>query len=91
MRKRLKEEDWRREEPRILAFCLDLVKPKENHRISMKQLFDAYNTWLKHRGYDDSVLSVDGFGRLFPKSFPRQTLVIGGEVRRGIKGWEIEE
>jgi hypothetical protein len=89
-RKRLKESDWRREEPRILAFCLDIIKPEPNHRLSMEGIFEEYRKWLKTRRQEDTVLSIDGFGRLFPRVYPRRTIVVAGEVKRGLVGYKLE-
>jgi hypothetical protein len=91
MRERLNPEIWRAERARILNFCLDLLKPKVGHRLSMQQIFDEYQGWLKQRGHGGSKLSIDGFGRLFPKTYPRRTMFFEGEVRRCLEGWEIEE
>lgn len=62
------ERDW------IRQFVAMKVIPTEGARVTTAQLFDAYKAWLKKHGIGPTVLTVDGFGRLFPKQFERRTI-----------------
>lgn len=81
-----------KEESRMISlFCLLNVmsSKQEAHRISVSELFEAYQAWLKSNGHSPTALSVDGFGRLLPKVYTRKTVNIGGGTSRYVIGVEL--
>lgn len=80
----------KQEKTDIIQFALDKIALEANTRVFMHELFEAYDTWRAKRKKDASALSIDGFGRLFPKHFHRATLCRNGEVFKGIRGIVIK-
>lgn len=85
MSKRITYETLKREKQDILQFALSNLVPSEG-KIFVQDIFHAYQDWRIDQHLGDSELSVDGFGRLFPKNFQRRTLYVDGEIRKGIHG-----
>jgi phage/plasmid-associated DNA primase len=83
-RPRLKESDWRQEEPRILTFCLDRLQTMPGARTPMREVYSGYQEWLRARGHR-TKLSIDGFGRLFPRCYERKVIAAGkGKTMRAL-------
>ena len=57
----------------IVKFTRDRLKPSAQGWIEMRHVYHAYKTWRKKMRLPVSKLSLDGFGKLFPKSFKRET------------------
>ena len=90
LRERVPLATLKQEKMDILQFALDSVKPEANNRGFMHEIMERYNLWRIAHGKKPSDLSIDGFGRLFPKHFCRATLCRNGEVYKGVRGIAIK-
>lgn len=79
----------RKEEREIMNFIFDKVRMTQEGRIFSHELFAAYKSWRLDNGLPESSLSLDGFGRLMPKSFRRKPMLKDGIIQRGLLGAEI--
>lgn len=66
----------------VSAFTMNFLREAPGTKIAIHDVFDAYCAWLKTMGMPESKLSIDGFGRLFPKHFDRGTALIDGGARK---------
>ncbi len=80
------EKEIREETSRIQAFALSEIEPKEGSKVSMVEVFTRYEDWAASRGFVPLEMTIDSFGRLFPKTFPRRIIVHAGKTARGIIG-----
>ena len=55
----------------------------------LQEIHTAYQKWLKKLKLGESKLSVDSFGRLFPKNFERISVYREGKQFRGVAGIEV--
>lgn len=88
-RPRIKPAVYRAEEPRIIAFCLDMLTERAGFATPIREVYEEYRYWLRARGHDDTALSLDGFGRMFPKAYGRKTVVTLEGQLSAVKDVEI--
>ncbi len=58
----------------ITQFVVSKTRPTKEFNTPIRELFSAYRSWRFHTRRGNSLLSVDGFGRLFPKNFKRASV-----------------
>jgi hypothetical protein len=78
-----------REHTDILTFVLNCMVPRPEHFMFSEEIFEGYQRWRKKLGLTPSELSVDSFGRLFPKHIKRVSISRAGRTRRGVRGYEV--
>lgn len=57
----------------ITQFLFDVISPLEGGKVPIQFVFDAYQKWRSKNKLAPTILSVDGFGRLFPNAYPRRS------------------
>ena len=80
---RAKERGW------ILQFTLLKLEADASERVAIMDVFAAYKKWVQAKKGTASVLSIDGFGRLFPKGFMRKPVCFNYETRNAIIGMRL--
>lgn len=55
----------------ITQFMFDVTYPLEGAKFPLEHVLEVYKVWRKKNKMSETVLSVDGFGRLFPHVYPR--------------------
>ena len=73
----------------ILQFVLSRLEPDPCERVAIIDVFTAYKAWLVRYKNTKSVLTIDGFGRLFPKGFLRKPVCFNYETRNAIIGMKL--
>lgn len=68
----------------VSAFTMNFLRAAPGTKTAISDVFQCYRTWLGEMGLGDSKLSVDGFGRVFPKHFKRGTAMMDGGTRKCI-------
>lgn len=72
----------------ITQFMFDAVEPlspdQVHQTIPLQEVFDAYQTWRSRNKLPPTVLTVDGFGRMFPQAYPRRS-VYWAPVKHALK------
>lgn len=59
----------------IYQFLLNhLIKDRYSRGVATADLFEGYKRYLNRNEYPKTELSIDSFGKLFPKSFKRRTI-----------------
>ncbi len=89
-RKRLSKVDLAQEKRTIFQFCVDHVVWQEAAIITMVEVFSAYKAWRKGYGWVETKLSIDGFGRLFPKNFARKSVWRDGKLLHAVVNVRIK-
>ena len=57
----------------IIQFVFDCVEPHDGHRMPIAEVFEHYQAWRDSNKLPLTQLHIDGFGRLFPRVFPRKS------------------
>lgn len=57
----------------ITQFLFDVGKPVKGSKVPLQTVFLVYQEWRKKNKLKPSVLTIDGFGRLFPHAYPRRS------------------
>lgn len=70
---RLPQKILEAEKAAITQFVVSRTLPDESVRTPMGELFKDYRSWRAKTRRGNSRLTVDGFGRLFPKTYKRAT------------------
>lgn len=70
----------------MFQFVMTHVVREEGKRIHMKEIFASYKKWLIAQGCKPSQLTLDGFGRMFPKGFERKHFMRNNRLGKGIEG-----
>lgn len=81
-RKRVPESTLSHERLWVSEFTLNSIVEQSGGKLAIHDIFDSYCDWLARRELGPSKLSVDGFGRLFPKHFKRATAMLDGGTRK---------
>lgn len=81
-RHRIPETTLENERLWVAEFTLNYVVECPGTKLAIQDIFDQYCDWLVRRGLGPSELSVDGFGRLFPKHFKRATGMFENGTRK---------
>ena len=68
----------------VLMFFCERVTAEEGKRLLSRDAFAAYQEWRKENGFNNTVLSIDGFGRFIPKTFTTKHMRYYGDFARGI-------
>lgn len=55
----------------ITQFLFDRTTPDSQAKLPMFDMFEAYQDWRQVNKMRPTKLTIDGFGRLFPKVFER--------------------
>ena len=71
----------------INQFVLSHVSSSDGD-LQMWEIFDKYKQYLKKSG-NETELSIDGFGRLFPKCFERRMILKNGKQLNGVVGVRV--
>lgn len=93
-RRRIAAEKLMQEAEQIACFrAVKVVVTKHKYdRVYIKELFEAYQSFLHEIGLPDTVLTIDGFGRMLHINAPRKVMKIGREpIARGFVGVKIIE
>jgi hypothetical protein len=56
----------------ITQFLFDVGRSVPGAKLPLQTVFMVYQEWRKRNKIKPSVLTIDGFGRLFPHAFPRR-------------------
>lgn len=88
MRERLSFLTLKQEARSVLIFSLHYMAYSPKSKIKVSDAYKEYQVWADMRGLG-SKLSIDGFGRLLPKSLKRKTLCRQGETSRYIMDREL--
>jgi hypothetical protein len=80
VRKRISVQELKREAVRVRSFVVTSIE-KSDGPTPVSSVFSAYKRWNP-----STKLSIDGFGRLFPKTFSRKIAKINGRVQRVLVG-----
>lgn len=84
---RVKEVDLKCEAHWITQFVLNhIVEVKTVKGIPIGYLFERYQEFIKRRYNSGTQLSVDGFGRMFPKHYQRRSICKDGKAMKGVAG-----
>lgn len=86
---RIKPSRLKEEKSRVYQFTFDCVRPMEGKYFFIHDAYDTYKLWCLEMGHDETELSVDGFGRLFPGCYKRKLLNRDGRISRAVIGAEI--
>ena len=78
-----------RERKWVSEFVLNHVVETPGSKLSVEEVFDSYCDWLARNDRGPSMLSIDGFGRLFPKHFERKTAAYGEGTRKVVFGVRV--
>lgn len=57
----------------ITQFVFDCTFPFRGNKVPLAAVFSVYALWRKKNGLKPSILTIDGFGRLFPRAYPRKS------------------
>lgn len=66
----------------ITQFALTHVFPEPGAKVPISEVFDKYCDFLARKDLGPTKLNIDGFGRLFPKSFRRGPGTIHGKTSK---------
>lgn len=89
MKRRVKKEILQREKADIFSFVCDHVQPDDDCFIFVIDAYEAYCEWRERELKERSTISVDSFGKMFPKTFARKNIGRGGRISRGILGVKL--
>ena len=82
---RAQERQW------ITQFVLThVVEDDQTKATPMHVVYDEYCDWLARRDLGPTKLSLDGFGRLFPKNFERKVVGFDGKTYKAVMGVKVE-
>lgn len=70
-RKNIPPKILKEETRQIGHFFFECVAPCEGNKLSIHHIFESYKKWRETEGLPKTAVSVDGFGRLFPRSYRR--------------------
>lgn len=70
-RKNLSVKLLAKESAAITQFVFDTFEPACKTKMPIQMAYDAYEQWRKLNRMPVTKLTVDGFGRLFPKAYRR--------------------
>jgi hypothetical protein len=62
----------------ITQFLFDVALPAPGVKLPLQEVFEAYENWRQDHELPPSKLNIDGFGRLFPKAYPRRSAYWAG-------------
>jgi len=79
----------RQESHWIIQFCLSELKVSDGV-LKVADAYLAYKDWVEANG-GKSQISIDGFGRMLPKTYGRFYTTIDGENYRMIRGVELSK
>jgi hypothetical protein len=85
IRKNIDAQTLHVERAQIAQFVAENVRVAPGAHFFIHDAYDRYQWWLKTTGLPKTVVSVSGFGRLFPEQFKRIVLSRGERVQRGVK------
>lgn len=60
------------EKAAITQFMFDVSEPEKGAKIPLSHVYKHYHVWRRSLKLSKSALTLDGFGRLFPKSYERR-------------------
>ena len=76
------------EKQEVLFFLMTfMTKTDEKHREFTADIYDAYKDWRALNGLAKTVLSIDGFSKLFPKIYVRKAVVTKARKGRAVVGF----
>lgn len=73
----------------IQLFVVSHIKACSNHRVMMREVYEAYKWWRKKVGKNPTVCSEDTFGKFFPKQYPRTPMRQGPSIGKGLKDMKL--
>lgn len=72
-RKTLPKKELAAENAAITQFVFDCTFPVKGNKVPLQDVFLVYKLWRKRNGLKPSILTIDGFGRLFPHAYARKS------------------
>jgi phage/plasmid-associated DNA primase len=75
---------------RIMEFCLsELRTTGDGAKVPIEEVYDAYKAWVAEQGQKTKV-SIDSFGKRFPKHYKREFRSIMGVTHRVVMGVSLK-
>ena len=88
-RKRITTERLATERKWISQFVIASLRAEPGQKTPICDIFDAYQAWLKKSGLGKTELSIDGFGRMFPKHYSRGSSFLGPHHAKFVFGTRL--
>lgn len=79
----------KKERQDLISFLVQNLAHEPESRVFLKDIFAAYKEWRIKLGLPETLVTIDGFGRIFPKSYIRKLMLINGEVSRGLYNFKL--
>lgn len=89
MKKRSSVVKLRQEKKDIILFVTAYLKIAPNESVFISDIFASYKKWRRLGHKEPSILSIDGFGKMFPNGYHRNVIYIEGSIGRGLKGFKL--
>ena len=84
-RKRNSREKLAEEFFHVQFFLIEHLRIKTHSKLLVNDIFVAYQKWRERQDKQPTILSVDSFGRFFPRHYKRKNIRVGSDTGRGLE------